>query len=244
MEPTPSSIDWDKLKTAPLHNKLIFIQDQLGLIPKRGYNAHHKYNYVTEGDVLAELRPLMTGLGILIIPNCTYSEREGTLTTVVVEYTVTDGKESIVFSIPGQGYDSNDKGVYKALTGSMKYALMKLFKVETGDDPERETHVTPERPAPVVSEASGDGYVRGGHSQTATSTQAMRIANLVGELNWNRTRFAEWLLAKAYVSTAIVINGDERADRSSIGNAILGMSEEQAGDVIKVLEQELPNEPS
>jgi hypothetical protein len=32
-----------------------------------------------------------------------------------------------------------DKGVYKALTGSEKYFLMKAFLIPTGDDPEKES---------------------------------------------------------------------------------------------------------
>ncbi len=45
------------------------------------------------------------------------------------------------FSGAGAGNDRNkngvgDKGTYKAITGATKYALMKTFLLETGDDPE------------------------------------------------------------------------------------------------------------
>jgi hypothetical protein len=45
------------------------------------------------------------------------------------------------FRAAGSGNDKNskgvgDKGIYKALTGASKYALLKTFMMETGDDPE------------------------------------------------------------------------------------------------------------
>jgi hypothetical protein len=61
--------------------------------------------------------------------------------TLTVEYTLYDGEsgEEMKFTILGQGEDSGDKGTYKAMTGATKYALMKLFLIPTGDDPENDT---------------------------------------------------------------------------------------------------------
>src|SRR5699024_6730814 len=36
------------------------------------------------------------------------------------------------------GQDAGDKAVYKAITGATKYALMKVFMIPTGDDPEQD----------------------------------------------------------------------------------------------------------
>lgn len=36
----------------------------------------------------------------------------------------------------GYGDDAGDKGIYKAITGGVKYMLMKTFQISTGDDPE------------------------------------------------------------------------------------------------------------
>jgi hypothetical protein len=61
-------------------------------------------------------------------------------TDVKTLHTITDsetGAECPCTSY-GQGLDSGDKGVYKAVTGSCKSFLMKNFLIATGDDPEVE----------------------------------------------------------------------------------------------------------
>jgi len=61
--------------------------------------------------------------------------------TLTVKYTLMDGDsgETMEFTVLGQGEDSSDKATYKAMTGATKYALLKLFLIPTGDDPEDDT---------------------------------------------------------------------------------------------------------
>jgi hypothetical protein len=125
-----------------LFQRLARISGHVGNVPKKGYNAFHKYHYVTEADLVGAVRQYLAAAGILMIPDVIETTQlSDELTKVVVEYTVTDGGASFTFKVPGYGSDRGDKGVYKALTGSMKYAIMKLFKIETGDDPEQDTRV-------------------------------------------------------------------------------------------------------
>lgn len=52
----------------------------------------------------------------------------------------------------GQGVDSGDKGIYKAITGANKYFIYKLLNLPTGDDPEsgnQTDHKT--EPAPKIN---------------------------------------------------------------------------------------------
>ena len=56
-------------------------------------------------------------------------------------------KQEKSFDLLGDGSDPDDKGVYKAIAGAQKYALMKTFLVETGDDPERDDAGPPPKPA-------------------------------------------------------------------------------------------------
>lgn len=46
----------------------------------------------------------------------------------------------------GEGMDTGDKAIYKAITGAQKYVLMKTFLIPTGDDPELEE--LPQKPQP------------------------------------------------------------------------------------------------
>lgn len=121
-----------------------------GYVRKKGENKFHGYKYAGEGNLLEVLRPAMVEHGLILIPSHSGKseiDQFGNL-FVTVEYTLAhkDGdvwpEKIIAF---GSGNDKNksggvgDKGLYKALTGANKYLLFKLFQIETGDDPERES---------------------------------------------------------------------------------------------------------
>lgn len=198
--PETEQIDTDvfsseEFRSRHLIDKLAAIMGHVDYVPKRGWNDFHKYKYVMEGDLTTVIRPLLSAAGIMIIPNVieeelvmeAVSERGGSshLCKIKVEYTVTDGKTEIKFVIPGYGTDKSDKSVYKAMTGSMKYALMKLFEVETGDDPERESAVTSD--SHVNIESSSSKAAKGGHSDKATKYQLQRIVSTMRENGMERS---------------------------------------------------------
>ena len=58
LKPTPIKAE-ERVKLN-LWQKRALIIDELGTIPKRGYNAHHQYAYVLEADMVAYLGPLMS----------------------------------------------------------------------------------------------------------------------------------------------------------------------------------------
>src|SRR5699024_1473369 len=62
------------------------------------------------------------------------------IATVKMKFTFIDGEtgEEISIHSIGEGQDAGDKAVYKAITGATKYALMKVFMIPTGDDPEQD----------------------------------------------------------------------------------------------------------
>ena len=132
-----------------LATKLAEIVTETHHVAKRGRNDFHKYDYVTESDVLDAVRHGLASRRIVIIPRITGStvvekERQGKaseyITTVQMTFAIIDGDSAEVLECPwiGCGQDAGDKGPYKALTGGYKYFLLKLFMIPTGDDPERE----------------------------------------------------------------------------------------------------------
>ncbi len=58
--------------------------------------------------------------------------------TLVLSYRFYDiaTGEYIEGSMEGDGADSGDKGVYKAITGAIKYIMTSTFLIPTNDDPE------------------------------------------------------------------------------------------------------------
>lgn len=137
------------------------VMSAVGYVQKKGKNKFQDYKYAGEANVLEVLRPAMVEHGLLLIP----SHREvlpidaNGITLACIEYTLAhkDGDvwpEKIVAY--GAGGDKNskgvgDKGLYKALTGANKYLLFKLFQIETGDDPEKESEHDKDDGAPVAA---------------------------------------------------------------------------------------------
>ena len=148
-----------------LSKKLLLIAEGMGRLPKNGFNAFHKYNYVLESDAMDKFRELAIQHGVMVCPSAQIIGVTGDITSVDVNYELldTESGERLVVKMPGQGQDKGDKGVYKALTGSFKYFIMKTFMVPTGDDPEHDEQGTkqvappPPFPRQAASKPQGGG---------------------------------------------------------------------------------------
>lgn len=149
----------------PLATKIARIMGELARVPKNGRNAFHNYDYVTESDLVDELRHRLAAHGVAILPSVvdhvvtatTERGKSSSLATVTLELTFVDGESGdlMVTRWIGQGMDQGDKAYYKAYTGAFKYGLMKTFLISTGDDPEQDEQdapVKPVKPAPQQRE--------------------------------------------------------------------------------------------
>jgi len=163
--PTYAPIKEEERVKLNLWQKRARIIDEIGNVPKRGYNAFHKYHYALEADVTAYLGPLLAKYMIVIDVGVSRSEERVTADGVIV--TVRPGIERVTMGeegkskmsltrLPlnitvinadkpeekvevlwyGEGADTGDKGIYKAYTGALKFFYMKWFLIATGDDPE------------------------------------------------------------------------------------------------------------
>jgi hypothetical protein len=148
-----------------LVGKLAAVMAAVERVPKSGWNDFHKYHYATEADLSDAVRSNLAKNGVMLIPSVDKIEWRGVQTkngeekiaTLTVRFTATDGKDKIEFTVIGEGQDRGDKATYKAMTSAMKYALVKLFLIPTGDDPEKEEDDKPAprapRPAPKPAAA-------------------------------------------------------------------------------------------
>lgn len=130
-------------KPLGLTEKLSAIYSEVNEVPKNGYNSYNNYSYFLEDDLSEMVRPKFAEHGIFVYPSCmeqdvTVLDDGKILTTVTMKYHIVDsesGEERLVLS-QGQGMDTQDKGVYKAITGAQKYFLYKLMMIAADDEPE------------------------------------------------------------------------------------------------------------
>jgi len=115
------------------------------------------YKAVTHDQVTAELRPHLVEHGIVIVPTLLKAEsvpagetQKGTpILRVEAFYTIAfvnadEPKDRCEMQINAHALDFGDKAPGKALSYAVKYALLKVFSLETGEDDEaRITHNAP-----------------------------------------------------------------------------------------------------
>lgn len=130
-----------EVKPKNLVQKLCEVMSAVERVEKRGRNEFHKYDYAREADIVEAIRGELASRNLFIFPSVETHTRTAEITDIMVAWCFVDGDsgEERVCRIPGSGQDKGDKGVYKALTGSEKYFLMKAFLIPTGDDPEADS---------------------------------------------------------------------------------------------------------
>jgi hypothetical protein len=131
--------------------KLAKVMAETRWVEKKGRNSFFNYDYAKESDILDAVRTKLADHGIFVftsIESTDFKEtgkrtRDGSpvnLVFVKTKHTFWDGEtgETIEVFGSGCGEDSGDKGIYKAITGAMKYFISKNFLISTGDDPEKD----------------------------------------------------------------------------------------------------------
>lgn len=139
-------VDTDTNSALSVYKKLAATSKGITNITKDAHNSFHKYDYVSANKLFEAIKPLMLEQGLIISATCESSAEVGTMTSIMMRYRIIDIDTGsfIDYVIPGQGQDKGDKGVYKAMTGALKYLLIQAFQVSTEDDPEAEG----EKPVP------------------------------------------------------------------------------------------------
>lgn len=133
-----------------VYAKLLKVLGALGWVEKRGENTLQKYKYVMADDVADAVRKVLVQHGVAITADVyntevrevvTKDNKTLRITRVDVLWTFADVEsgEAVSVSCPGEAMDSGDKAIYKAMTGSLKYAMKMNFLLPTGDDPEEES---------------------------------------------------------------------------------------------------------
>lgn len=204
---------------AALATKLARIMGSVPNIPKNGWNDHFKYAFATEADVSAALQQRFASENIIVLPGATNARREGKLTIVDMTFTVIDGDtghcELVQWS--GNGEDNGDKALWKAITGGVKYFLMKLVLAPTGDDPEatdadgRSTRKAPRRGQQQPQrQPPPDNAARNPNDPARiTEAEAKRLRDMVKTHGVDREAFREGLKKHfGYASTNDIAKRD------------------------------------
>ena len=149
------------VKEMNIYEKMSAITAEIGVVEKNlnvKVNSNSSYKAVSERDVLDAVKPIEQKYRVYSYPanrkivNCDVLTKEteynGTITrtntlfmrveTVYRFVNIDKPDEFIETTVYGDGLDTGDKASGKAMTYADKYALMKAYKLSTGDDPDKE----------------------------------------------------------------------------------------------------------
>lgn len=112
---------------------------ELDYIAKGDKLVNDCYRFVSHDQVSAKVHPLLVKHGVNIYPSVLEMKQDENRTTVELRLwiqNVDNAEDAISCVFAGYGIDKGDKGPGKAISYAYKYALLKLFCLETGDDPD------------------------------------------------------------------------------------------------------------
>lgn len=157
--------------------------------------AGGNYMAVTHDMVTAMVRPHMIAQGIVCYPSFVHGETiqpppkaDGKDRQLRYEATydftfanIEDPKDCIVIRIQAHANDSGDKAPGKAISYAKKYAILKLFEIETGDDEEsrnkEEGGLDESRKADLLALISEADSLEALKSASKQATQSCKEAN-------------------------------------------------------------------
>jgi len=135
-------------RTLTLPEKIFRISNACEVIVRKGigYSSDPNrplYGYVRIEDLLEVINPLLKRYkliltGAIVKEPITHVGKLYATTEILMDWTLTDVESMAqnTWRVPGSGSDDQGKGVYKAMTGSRKYAMVLIFNLKFGDEPE------------------------------------------------------------------------------------------------------------
>ncbi len=157
-EKKPAS-EAQKVKSMNIYQRLLAATAEIGYVAKNlkvDINKNNSYKAVAEADVLDAVKPIEEKYGIYSYPvdrkvikdevfttQTTYDGKTTEKNTFFMRLEITyrfvnvdKPEEFIDIKTYGDGVDTQDKAPGKAMTYGDKYALLKAYKIHTGDDPD------------------------------------------------------------------------------------------------------------
>lgn len=127
----------------PLAKKIAKANKDIGAIAKDGNNNYQRYSFQSEAAIKAAVQRVISDNKFAIVPSFEIVDREQQTTQkgginnfvyVLGTFTITDGIETLIGSMPGAGSDTGEKAVQKACTSAQKYFYKQLFNITDKDE--------------------------------------------------------------------------------------------------------------
>ncbi len=119
------------------------IMSEVGAISKDNKNSFQSYSFRSVAQAMAALQPLLIKNGVVLQPGyeqvALHDQEKGFTATCMLALTFwcIEDESCLTVRVPGQGADSSDKALAKALAMAFKYAVFQTLSIpEDGTDSE------------------------------------------------------------------------------------------------------------
>jgi hypothetical protein len=139
--------DYSKMN---IYQKMSVVTGAVGNVAKGDALVNKQYRFTSHDAVMAAVRPHLVEVGLVVLPTVTNRVQDGNRTEVDLSIAIINcdsPDQRVELNYFGYGIDGQDKGPGKAISYAVKYALLKSFSLDTGDDPENDAN-TEHVPAP------------------------------------------------------------------------------------------------
>lgn len=139
-------IQTDPMRIVPnIYQRILGVMSELDYVQKGDTRVNGQYRFVSHDQVTAKVHPLLVKYGICVLPTVEELRQENNRTTIklaVIFKNADCPDDCFVTYYYGYGVDGGDKGPGKAISYAYKYALLKTFCLETGDDPDNDANAS------------------------------------------------------------------------------------------------------
>jgi len=207
-----------------IYQKLIEVRKEVPYLQKE--SKGYQFNYTGSSLVLGSLKTKMDELGLLLIPrvvskevseHITKNDGKEYFTELCLEFTWVNAEnpeEIIVCAWYGQGLDSGEKGVGKAMTYAEKYFMLKFFNIATDkDDPDsfqkkmdadaeqpskKKPPASPPQAKPEGASLPSSGKAGTGHINDIQKAKIQELAKAVGKAGADITALCKTTYKKQF----------------------------------------------
>lgn len=124
-----------------IYQRILGVMEDVEYIQKGDKKVNGQYRFVSHDQVSGTLHKFLVKHGICVIPHCAQMRQDGNRSEIKLNVKFVNAEEPndiVEIETYGHGIDNGDKGIGKAYSYAYKYALLKTFCLETGDDPDND----------------------------------------------------------------------------------------------------------
>ncbi len=124
-----------------IYQRMLLVMTDVQAVQKEDKKVNGQYKFVSHDAVSKAVHMPMVKAGIYMQPDVVDIKQDGNKTEIMMTMTfinVDNPEDRFVLRMPGQGIDTQDKGIGKAISYATKYGYLKAFCLETGDDVEKD----------------------------------------------------------------------------------------------------------